>query len=49
MEEKNKECSSCKKGLSKNQWSLIFLSMYILFSSIYGTYEIFKKIYHLFF
>jgi len=48
MEEKKKECSKCNKGLSKSQWSLFTLSMYLLVSSLYGTYIMISKIISLF-
>jgi hypothetical protein len=38
-----KSCSSCKqKGLKTNQWFMVILGFYMLFSSIYGTIQLFK-------
>ena len=43
MEEKKEECSSCKK-FTKSQWFMITISFYMLFSSIYGSVILFKKL-----
>lgn len=40
-------CNTCKKGLSKSQVGLIFFSMYIFISAIYGTYKILENIINL--
>lgn len=48
MEEEKKECNTCKKGLNKTQWSLFALSMYMLATSIYGTYILVVKLIDLF-
>lgn len=45
---KEKGCSTCKKGLNSTHWSMIVLSSYILFASIYGTIKLFKDIIALF-
>ena len=45
---KEKGCSSCKKGLNSTHWSMIVLSSYILFASIYGSIKLFKDIIALF-
>jgi hypothetical protein len=37
-------CQTCKKGLSKSQIGLIFFSMYIFASAIYGTYKIIENL-----
>jgi hypothetical protein len=43
---KNKGCSSCKqKGLNYNQWFMVILGFYILFSAIYGTIELVKLLF----
>jgi hypothetical protein len=47
MEEK--KCSTCKKGLSLPQWSMLFLSFYILISAIYGTVKIIQDLYSMFY
>ena len=43
-----KSCSSCKKALPPTHWSLIILSSYILFATIYGSIKLFKDIIALF-
>lgn len=44
-----KECKSCKqKGISKGQIGTIILGFYVLFSSVYGTFEIVKYLMSLF-
>lgn len=36
-------CKKCKKkGLSKTHWVMVVLSVYILFSAIYGTIQLIK-------
>lgn len=36
-------CKKCKKkGLSGTHWVMVVLSLYILFSAIYGTIQLFK-------
>ena len=37
-------CNTCKTGISKKQWGTLFLGMYILSSSIYGTIELIKYV-----
>jgi hypothetical protein len=44
IEQPKKGCKSCKKGLSKGNWVMLAFSMYILFSSIYGSIKLFKEI-----
>lgn len=40
---KEKKCSSCEqKGVSKNQYLLILLGFWIMFSSTYGTVKLFE-------
>ncbi len=43
-EQPKKGCKTCKKGLSKGNWGMLVFSMYILFSSIYGSIKLFKEI-----
>jgi hypothetical protein len=43
-----KGCKSCKKGLSKGNWAMVALSMYMLFASLYGTVKLIKEISHYF-
>jgi hypothetical protein len=43
-EQPKKSCKSCKKGLSKGNWVMVAISMYMLFSSIYGSIKLFKEI-----
>jgi hypothetical protein len=43
-----KECQTCKKGLSKSQIGLIFFSMYIFASAIYGTYKLIENLINVF-
>jgi hypothetical protein len=39
-------CSKCKNnGLSSHQWVYVVVSFYILFSSIYGTIQLFKQLF----
>lgn len=40
-------CNTCK-GVSKKQYSMIFLGFYILGTSVYGTVELIKYIATLF-
>lgn len=43
---KEKDCNTCKnKGLKKEHWFMVILAVYILFSSIYGTIQIFKNLF----
>jgi hypothetical protein len=45
IETPQKECKSCKnKGLTRSQWGIAFLSVYLIFSSIYGTIKLFKEV-----
>lgn len=46
--EKEKECSSCKKGLSNTHWTMILVSVYILFAAVYGTIQLVKGLINLF-
>jgi len=48
MEEKKKDCNTCKKGLNKTQWSLFALSMYMFITSLYATYILINKLILLF-
>jgi hypothetical protein len=42
--ETKKPCGSCKnKGLKPTHWIMVLVSMYILFSAIYGTIKLFKE------
>lgn len=41
-------CNTCKKGLSKTQIGLIFLSFYILGSCIYGTIKLIGSLFEFF-
>jgi len=41
--ENETNCKKCKKkGLSSTHWVMVTLSVYILFSSIYGTIQLIK-------
>ena len=40
-----KGCSSCQKGLTAPHWAMLITSIYILFSSIYGTIQLIKFIF----
>ena len=42
--EPKKECQTCKKSGGKLTWTMLILSFYVLFSSIYGTVKLFKEI-----
>ena len=42
-----KKCSSCSK-FPKQQWSLIAISFYILFASIYGTIKLINEAHNYF-
>lgn len=47
-EQPEEECKTCKqKGLTRGQWIMLSASLYILFSSIYGTIKIIKELIHL--
>ena len=43
-----KECSSCKKGLSLKHYAMIVLSTYLLIAAGVGTTTIVKSIINLF-
>jgi hypothetical protein len=43
-----KECSSCKKGLSLKHYGMIVLSTYLLIAAGIGTAAIIKSIINLF-
>lgn len=43
-----KECSSCKKGLSFKHYAMIVLSSYLLIAAVVGTTTIVKSIINLF-
>jgi hypothetical protein len=43
MKENKKDCKSCGK-ITGSQWYMFVISLYILFSSIYGTVLIVKKL-----
>ena len=47
--EQEKGCSKCKKGLSNQQIGLGILSLFILSTSIYGTFDLLRKIIYFFF
>lgn len=39
-------CKKCqKKGLSGTHWVMVILSFYILFTSVYGTIQLFKLLF----
>ena len=41
-----KKCSKCQKGkLNAKQWLIVALGMYMLATSIYGTIELFHKLF----
>lgn len=40
-----KGCSTCQKGLTAPHWAMLVTSVYILFSSIYGTIHLLKVIF----
>jgi hypothetical protein len=44
-----KKCSKCKKGLNGQQIGLFFLSFFILITSVYGSYHLFKNLISLFY
>jgi hypothetical protein len=48
IRQSKKGCKTCKKGLSKANWAMLIFSMYMLFSSIYGTIKLIKEISHYF-
>jgi hypothetical protein len=37
--EEKKSCGKCNQKISKTQKRLIFLSLYLIASSLYGTYK----------
>lgn len=37
-------CKTCKQGLSGTQKSFIFLGIFMLFTSIYGTIELIRDL-----
>ena len=39
-----KGCQTCKKSGGKLTWTMVILSFYVLFSSIYGTVKLIKEI-----
>jgi hypothetical protein len=41
-------CKTCKKGLSKQQYGIMFLGLYMFAASIYGTYVIIQNLINLF-
>lgn len=43
-----KPCQACKKGLNGTHWAMIVLSIYILISSVYGTFKLIGLISSLF-
>lgn len=47
-EEPKKECSSCKKGLTKYHWGLFVFSCYLLAAAVKGTIIWVKEIINLF-
>ncbi len=46
--EQKKGCTKCKKSLSKLQWYMIGLSIYVFVATIYGTIKIVENIISLF-
>ena len=47
--QQEKECKKCKQeSVSFRQIGMIILGFYMLFASVYGTIEIFKRIVSLF-
>jgi hypothetical protein len=42
METEKKPCKKCNRKLTKTHWTIVVLSFYILFSSIYGTIKLIK-------
>jgi len=48
VEENTEECQSCSKGMSTTQKGMVFLSFYILISSIYGNYRLIIELLELF-
>lgn len=42
--EPKKGCQTCKKSGGKLTWTMLILSFYVLFSSIYGTVKLVKEI-----
>jgi hypothetical protein len=43
-----KKCSTCKKGLNKYHWGILLFSVYILASAVKGTVVWVKEIINLF-
>lgn len=39
-----KKCKKCSKGMSMGQKTMLIVSFYILFTSIYGTIKLFKDV-----
>ena len=49
IETPQKECKSCKqKGLTKGQWGMALLGVYLLFAAIYGSIKLIEGISRLF-
>ena len=48
IEEKSKECSSCKNSVNSIPKGMLIASLYLLSTSIYGTIELIKWIASLF-
>lgn len=42
--ENNKECKTCKKGLTTTHWTMVIASFYILFAAVYGTVKLVQNI-----
>lgn len=47
MEEKNEDCQSCRK-LTNSQKYMVGISVYIMFSGIYGTYKLIELLISMF-
>jgi len=44
--QEKKSCNTCKnKGLSGTQWGMVVFSFYLLFTSVYGTIQLFKLLF----
>lgn len=44
--ENEEGCKKCKKkGLSRTHWVMVTLSFFILFTSIYGTIQLFRLLF----
>jgi hypothetical protein len=43
-----KKCNTCKKGLSNTQKSTVFIGVYIIATSIYGTVSLINQLISIF-